>query len=102
MQPARHLASRKTRVIGLLLTNMHNDFFGPLLSGIETVVRMMGYNLIVATYRHDLDGDGDRIPIGVHNSDGLLVFADSLRRSISSDILRKEISHCINPPYTSS
>jgi len=75
---ARNLASRKTRVIGLLLTNMHNDFFGPLLSGIETVVRMMGYNLIVATYRHDLDGDGDRIPIGVHNSDGLLVFADSL------------------------
>ena len=39
---------------------------------------MMGYNLIVATYRHDLDGEGDRTPIGMHNSDGLLVFADSL------------------------
>ena len=75
---ARHLASRKTRIIGLLLTNMHNDFFGPLLSGIETIVRMQGYNLIVATYRHDVDGDGDRTPIGAHNSDGLLVFADSL------------------------
>ena len=69
---ARHLASRKTRVIGLLLTNMHNDFFGPLLSGIETVVRQKGYNLIVATYNHNTDGDGDRNPIGVHNSDGLL------------------------------
>ncbi|HKY54077.1 MAG TPA: LacI family DNA-binding transcriptional regulator, partial [Anaerolineales bacterium] len=30
---ARHLASRKTRVIGLLLNNLHNDFFVPLLNG---------------------------------------------------------------------
>ena len=75
---ARHLASRKTRVIGLLLTNMHNDFFGPLLSGVEMIVRMMGYDLIVATYRHDLDEAGGHTPIGAHNSDGLLVFADSL------------------------
>jgi LacI family transcriptional regulator len=27
---ARNLASRKTRVIGLLLNNLHNDFFVPL------------------------------------------------------------------------
>ncbi len=82
---ARHLASRKTRIIGLLLTNMHNDFFGPLLSGIETVVRKKGYNLIVATYNHITDGDGDRNPIGFHNSDGLLAFANSL----DDDQLRK-------------
>ena len=47
---ARHLASRKTRVIGLLLNNLHNDFFVPLLNGVEAVVRQKGYNLIVATY----------------------------------------------------
>ena len=82
---ARHLASRKTRVIGLLLTNMHNDFFGPLLSGIETVVRKKGYNLIVATYNHITDGDSDQTPIGIHNSDGLLAFANSL----SDNQLRK-------------
>src|SRR5215210_525575 len=32
---ARNLASRKTRVIGLLLNNLHNDFFVPLLNGVE-------------------------------------------------------------------
>ena len=47
---ARHLASRKTRVIGLLLNNLHNDFFVPLLNGVEAVVRKKGYNLIIATY----------------------------------------------------
>lgn len=75
---ARHLATRKTRVVGLLLTNMHNDFFGPLLNGIESAVQKNGYNLLVATYRAD-DRDSDyQPPIGPHNTDGLLVFADSL------------------------
>lgn len=74
---ARNLASRKTRVIGFLLTNMDNDFFAPLLNGIEKAVRKEGYNLLVATYHSD---NRDSIPpaIGPHNTDGLLVFADSL------------------------
>lgn len=74
---ARHLASRKTRVVGLLLTNMHNDFFAPLLNGTEQVVRKHGYNLLVATYHSD-SRDSVPPPIGPHNTDGLLVFADSL------------------------
>ncbi|HLE91285.1 MAG TPA: LacI family DNA-binding transcriptional regulator [Anaerolineales bacterium] len=74
---AQHLASRKTRVIGLLLTNMHNDFFAPLLNGTEQVVRQHGYNLLVATYHSD-SRDSVPPPIGPHNTDGLLVFADSL------------------------
>ena len=74
---ARHLASRKTRVIGLLLNNLHNDFFVPLLNGIEAVVRQKGYNLIVATYHANSRNDMPP-PIGPHNTDGLLVFSDGL------------------------
>jgi DNA-binding LacI/PurR family transcriptional regulator len=74
---ARHLASRKTRVIGLLLNNLHNDFFVPLLNGIEAVVRKKGYNLIVATY-HANSRNALPPPIGPHNTDGLLVFSDGL------------------------
>lgn len=74
---ARNLASRKTRVIGLLLNNLHNDFFVPLLNGIEAVVRNMGYNLIVATYHADIRNE-TAPPIGPHNTDGLLVFSDGL------------------------
>jgi DNA-binding LacI/PurR family transcriptional regulator len=74
---ARHLASRKTRVIGLLLTNVDNDFFAPLVSGIEKVVRKHGYNFLVATYHTDSRGSVPP-PIGRHNTDGLLVFADTL------------------------
>ena len=74
---ARHLASRKTRVIGLLLNNLHNDFFVPLLNGVEGVVRKKGYNLIVATY-HANSRNEMPPPIGPHNTDGLLVFSDGL------------------------
>ena len=74
---ARHLASRKTRVIGLLLNNLHNDFFVPLLNGVEAVVRKKGYNLIVATYHANSRNDMPP-PIGPHNTDGLLVFSDGL------------------------
>jgi LacI family transcriptional regulator len=74
---ARHLASRKTRVVGLLLSTLHNDFFVPLLNGVEAVIRQKGYNLIVATY-HANSRDHMQPPIGPHNTDGLLVFSDGL------------------------
>jgi DNA-binding LacI/PurR family transcriptional regulator len=74
---ARHLASRKTRVIGLLLNNLHNDFFVPLLNGVEAVVRQREYNLIIATY-HGSSRNTMPPPIGPHNTDGMLVFSDGL------------------------
>ena len=74
---ARHLASRKTRVIGLLLNNLHNDFFVPLLNGVEAVVRQKEYNLIIATY-HGNSRNNMPPPIGPHNTDGMLVFSDGL------------------------
>ena len=73
---ARQLASQKTHVVGLLLNNLHNDFFVPLLNGIESVVRKNGYNLLIATYH---SGSRDMPPpIGPHNTDGMLVFSDGL------------------------
>ena len=77
---ARQLASQRTKVIGLLLTNMHNDFFAPLVSGIEAVVQNEGFNLLVATHRADSQPDV-RLPIGSHNTDGMIIFADSLNDS---------------------
>ena len=74
---ARHLASRKTHVIGLMLTNIHNDFYVPLLNGVESVIRQKDYNLLVATYQSDAKGN-KLPPIGPHNTDGLIVYADSL------------------------
>lgn len=74
---ARHLATRRTQTIGLVLHNMHTDFFAPLLSGIESVASENQYNLLVATYKSPA-GKDSQPPVGPHNTDGILVFADSL------------------------
>ena len=74
---ARHLATRRTRVIGLLVNDLHYDFFVPLLTGVEEVIRKKGYNLIVATYHADIRKETPP-PVGPHNADGLLVFSDGL------------------------
>lgn len=74
---ARTLASQKTLVVGFLLNSMYNDFFGPMLYGIESVVQQNGYNMLVATTPPG-KRFGGRPPLGAHNVDGLLVFADTL------------------------
>lgn len=74
---ARNLALRKKNTIGLLLTNIHNDFFAPLLYSVEEVVREHGYYLLVASCLHERNLD-HKFPLGMHNTDGLLAFASSL------------------------
>ncbi len=74
---ARHLATRRTHAVGLLLSNLRNDFFVPFLNGVEDVVRTKGYNLIIATYLAD-SRERTTPPIGPHNTDGMLVFSDGL------------------------
>lgn len=73
---ARKLATNKNYTLGLLLTDMYGDFFGPLLSGIEEVARQTGYDLLISSSRRANVRKGS--PLGPHNTDGLMVFADSL------------------------
>jgi DNA-binding LacI/PurR family transcriptional regulator len=86
---ARHLATRRTQTIGLVLHNMHTDFFAPLLSGIEAVVSENQYNLLVATYKSPAGSDSQP-PIGAHNTDGILVFADSLSEDHLTQLCRSK------------
>lgn len=75
---ARSLATRKTKTLGLLLSDVLGDFFAPLLSGIDSVADKNGYDLLISTAgRH---GPHAELPgsLGNHNTDGLLLFAGIL------------------------
>ena len=74
---ARNLASRKTHTIGLILMKIHRDFFAPLLSGIEAVVSEHNYIMLVATSEPE-KSNRNIAAVGAHNTDGLLIFANSL------------------------
>jgi len=72
---ARVLASKRTNTIGLVLSEISGAFFPPLLKGIEGAAYESGYELLI----HSTQKEGpSRRPLGEHNTDGLLIFTDSL------------------------
>lgn len=76
---ARGLASRRTNTIGLILREITGEFFQPMLRGIETGARELGYDLLIhCTHRSPDLQIPAHYPLSEHNSDGLLVFTDSL------------------------
>jgi DNA-binding LacI/PurR family transcriptional regulator len=76
---ARSLAVRRTYEIGLLLPELGNNFFAPLLRGIENAVRSSEYQLLVHANLHAPDATPwRRSPVGEHNADGMLVFVNSI------------------------
>ena len=72
---ARVLASRRTNTIGLVMSEISGAFFSPMLKGIEAGAHEAGYDLLI----HSTQKEGpSRRPLGEHNTDGLLIFTDSL------------------------
>ena len=71
---ARILAGSKTETIGLLVPEISETFFIPLLRGIEQAAAQAGYSLLIHTTNYGPRGN----PLGEHNTDGLLIFSDSL------------------------
>lgn len=75
---ARTLASRRTKTLGLIMSEISGVFFSPLLRGIEASVRQAGYNLLVYATGEIEEGHSTHRALGEQNTDGLLVFTDSL------------------------
>ncbi len=76
---ARVLASRKTRTIGLLLPVISGDFFADMLRGVERGLIEGGYDLLIhSTFLETRPDSPFKRLLGEHNTDGLIVFSDSL------------------------
>ena len=74
---AQHLAGKKTSTLGFVVPEISEVFFLPLLRGIEEAASQAGYNLLIHTTRHK-SGEERYKTLGKHNTDGLLVFSDSV------------------------
>jgi LacI family transcriptional regulator, galactose operon repressor len=77
---ARVLASRRTETLGLLLPEIGGAFFSPLLRGIEAEARLAGFDLLIHATSHIPHASAPvaHRPLGEHNTDGLLVFTQSI------------------------
>jgi DNA-binding LacI/PurR family transcriptional regulator len=72
---ARALAGRRTKTIGLVLPEISGAFFSPMLKGIEAEAHQAGYDLLIHSTQQVETG---RRRLGEHNTDGLLIFTNSL------------------------
>ena len=65
-----------------------NDFFAPLINGVSSVFSSNNYNLLVAVSRLGMRDKKGPSPIGPHNTDGTLVFANSLSEEQLIDLCK--------------
>jgi LacI family transcriptional regulator len=80
---ARSLAGHRTGSIGLFLPRTSGAFFASMLQGVETGVRESGFELLIHAHpqvaREAAGGSNlAGLPLGEHNTDGILVFTDCL------------------------
>jgi len=73
---AKHLAGQRTNTIGLIVDEIVGDFFQPMLRGIEHACSERGYDLLIHSTR--MRRRSGSYPVAEHNTDGIIVFANSL------------------------
>jgi len=72
---APRLSSRSTQTIGLVLPDLHGEFFSELMRGIDGVARMHRWHLLVSSYHGDREQQGVALQAMRGRVDGLLVMS---------------------------
>ncbi|MCB0022507.1 MAG: LacI family DNA-binding transcriptional regulator [Caldilinea sp.] len=87
---ARGLASNRTNTIGLIFPEISSHYYATVLRGIEQVTMRERYALLIVSVnslnREDLEM---LLPLGEHNTDGLIIFTNSL----PADIMERLHAH---------
>lgn len=71
---ASSLISSKTGLLGMILPDVLNPFFGPIVRGAETMARKHGYRLLLCNSESDLRLERDYVSdLVAHRVEGLLI-----------------------------
>lgn len=100
---AQNLARHSTNTIGVLLAEITGEYFSPMLRGFQIASAEAGYDFIItSTQSHSGRG---KYAVGEGNTDGLIVFADSVPDSelyrFSDSQFPVVLLHRSPPPQTS-
>lgn len=71
---AGSLISAKTELLGMIVPDVSNPFFGPIVRGAETAARKAGYRLLLCNSESDLRLEKDYVSdLVAHRVEGLLI-----------------------------
>lgn len=77
---ARSLSSRSTQTIGVVLPDLHGEFFSELIRGIDSVARGARRHLLLSSYHGDSDEQAAALRAMRGRVDGLLVMSPYAER----------------------
>ncbi|WP_159821517.1 LacI family DNA-binding transcriptional regulator [Colwellia sp. 20A7] len=76
---AQSLASNRTNSVGILVSELDGSFFGQMMAGIESELRMAGKHVIITTGHSQADKEKDGIDFLIsRNCDALIVHTEGL------------------------
>lgn len=78
---ARSLSSRRTHTIGVVLPDLHGEFFSELIRGIDQVAREHHLHLLLSSYHGDADEQAAALAAMRGRVDGVLVMSPHADRS---------------------
>ncbi|WP_372013199.1 LacI family DNA-binding transcriptional regulator [Pseudoxanthomonas sp. 10H] len=77
---ARSLSSRSTQTIGVVLPDLHGEFFSELIRGIDAIARTAGRHLLLSSYHGDPEEQAAALRAMRGRVDGLLVMSPYAER----------------------
>ena len=77
---ARSLSSRSTQTIGVVLPDLHGEFFSELIRGIDSVARTSRRHLLLSSYHGDPEEQASALRAMRGRVDGLLVMSPYAER----------------------
>lgn len=84
---AQSLVTRRTQTIGVLLPDMHGEFFSELIRGIDTAARMRRLHLLLSSSHGDLADTTAALKAMRGRVDGLIVMAPTATAQFFHDFL---------------
>lgn len=88
---ARSLITRRTQTIGILLPDLHGEFFSELIRGIDSAARERGLHILVSSSHGDADEAAAALTAMRGRVDGMLVMSPH----VDSDFLDEHLSSAI-------
>ncbi len=76
---ARSLITRRTTTLGVLLPELHGEFFSELIRGIDVYARQKGYHLLVSSSHSDRAESEEMVRAMRGRVDGLIVLSPDVR-----------------------
>lgn len=88
---AQSLVTRRTQTIGVLLPDMHGEFFSELIRGIDVAARIQGLHLLLSSSHGDLSDTTAALKAMRGRVDGLLIMSPTATASFYAEHLPESL-----------